>query len=810
MDQSPVHNQGPVQGQNIGQYQQITQHVYPPVPAPLSQKPKRVPLEQQNRERMLRRLRRTFSDLMSQTLQGAAWLELGMAEKPDAMRNAMHVLLRIKSGAEQLLPPGTSITEVYDEAEHELLILGEPGAGKSTLLLSLSQQLLVRAEQDETHPLPVILSLSTWAVKRPKLQDWMVEQMSEIYDVPRPVSVQWVQEGSILPLLDGLDEMEETARAACIAAINTYHHGHMLPLVVCSRTVEYEAASKHHRLALQGAVVVQPLTHEEVDASLVQAGQPLTALRRALRKNTALHDLVTTPLMLNILILTYQGDSVRDLPKKEAALLQQVWDDYVERMVMRKGSSHRHPLSQTRAFLGWLARRMRGHNQPIFYIEHMQPDWLVDKRMLWKYGWLAVHLPYILVGVLVSLTPSLLFQVEWPYLSELILQGGLLGWLLGGGSATQQSLAGNKGKARGVPWRWLLQQLGLAALLGSGVGLSFWKSYNGLVAGLSFAVCCLLLLLLLRKSNTPLASVQRTPQRHPIRGKVVLNATLVGLLAGLSSASIPGPTLQFRIGVGLLFLVLGGLSGGILSILLIGKHAEVQPTDRLIWTWQSFGRSLFSKRHMRGALQITGIWLLLFSAIFYLVGVSIILGLLLGAVFGLCSWLLLGFFRAVKSTTIDDQLRMVPNQGIRRSALNALMYGLVVMLLSGLGGIFLTTLTGGLIIGLSVGLLAGLFNGGLACLRHAILRILLWHSGAIPWNYQHFLDTAAERILLRKVGGGYIFLHRLLLDHLTNELAGQRNAVPPHFVTPPALLPCGHEPRPAAHFCGVCGAAISS
>jgi hypothetical protein len=28
-----------------------------------------------------------------------------------------------------------------------------------------------------------------------------------------------------------------------------------------------------------------------------------------------------------------------------------------------------------------------------------------------------------------------------------------------------------------------------------------------------------------------------------------------------------------------------------------------------------------------------------------------------------------------------------------------------------------------------------------------------------------FLDYAAERVFLRKVGGGYIFVHRLLLDY---------------------------------------------
>ena len=74
----------------------------------------------------------------------------------------------------------------------------------------------------------------------------------------------------------------------------------------------------------------------------------------------------------------------------------------------------------------------------------------------------------------------------------------------------------------------------------------------------------------------------------------------------------------------------------------------------------------------------------------------------------------------------------------------------------------------GLIVGISAGLLAGLLKGGLACLRHYVLRFLLWRNKAMPWNYPRFLDYAAEHILLRKVGGGYIFVHRLLLEYFAS------------------------------------------
>ena len=34
-----------------------------------------------------------------------------------------------------------------------------------------------------------------------------------------------------------------------------------------------------------------------------------------------------------------------------------------------------------------------------------------------------------------------------------------------------------------------------------------------------------------------------------------------------------------------------------------------------------------------------------------------------------------------------------------------------------------------------------------------------------PLNYIGFLNYASERVFLQKVGGGYIFIHRLLLEH---------------------------------------------
>src|SRR5262245_16637675 len=108
-----------------------------------------------------------------------------------------------------------------------------------------------------------------------------------------------------------------------------------------------------------------------------------------------------------------------------------------------------------------------------------------------------------------------------------------------------------------------------------------------------------------------------------------------------------------------------------------------------------------------------------------------------------------------------NEISAVPNQGIHQSAWNAIVIGLVFGLVFGL--IFWPLL--GPLFGLVTCLLVGLRSGGSSCLKHLVLRLMLVRSGTAPWNYVAFLDHAADRILLRKVGGGYVFIHRMLLEY---------------------------------------------
>ena len=118
---------------------------------------------------------------------------------------------------------------------------------------------------------------------------------------------------------------------------------------------------------------------------------------------------------------------MRDLSSRPSPLLQQVWDDYIQRMTERRGNPQRYPLSQTRSWLGWLAQQMREHNQTVFYLEQVQPDWLADRQRR-VYEWLGVRLPAIIIGALVSILIGWFFLGISGKLLQQICLGGTIGW----------------------------------------------------------------------------------------------------------------------------------------------------------------------------------------------------------------------------------------------------------------------------------------------------------------------------------------------------------------------------------------------
>jgi hypothetical protein len=142
--------------------------------------------------------------------------------------------------------------------------------------------------------------------------------------------------------------------------------------------------------------------------------------------------------------------------------------------------------------------------------------------------------------------------------------------------------------------------------------------------------------------------------------------------------------------------------------------------------------------------------------------------------------LLYGFTDKVK---VD---KASPNQGIKLSLRSSSVVFLVTLssagLILGLFGLFVlgVGVSHGLAMGLNIGLAVGLLQGGLSVIKHFALRLILWWKEYTPLNFVKFLDQCARLTFLKKVGGGYIFVQRMLLEYfaeLTPQCARTEDAV---------------------------------
>jgi predicted NACHT family NTPase len=144
------------------------------------------------------------------------------------------------------------------------LILGEPGTGKTAMLLKLADELVKRAQDDSSHPIPVLFSLSSWNKENQSIKDWLVEQLKEKYGVRKDIGKHWVENQEILPLLDGLDEIAAELQEKCALKINEFlHPSHWTnPVIVCSRIQEYQQYTT--LLQLNNSLELYPFTPEQV------------------------------------------------------------------------------------------------------------------------------------------------------------------------------------------------------------------------------------------------------------------------------------------------------------------------------------------------------------------------------------------------------------------------------------------------------------------------------------------------------------------------------------------------------------------
>jgi hypothetical protein len=701
-----------------------------------------------NRQAMLKLVEQFWvKGVLEQSLHGAAMIELGMEERIDAIDHPWDMVLQVPAQPAQCLPPGTKIVDVFEQVDHALLILGEPGSGKTTMLLELARDAIARAQGDPTQPIPAVFNLSSWTDPRQSLAEWVVEELNVKYKVAKKIGRTWVGNDALLLLLDGLDEVKSTHRERCVVAINRFRRAHGLAsIVICSRTREYEALV--NRLELNGAFVIEPLTREQIDDYVTAAGSRLGAFRRALQLDDTLQELAQRPLMLNVMGLAYRDLAIDDIAPAQRDLEKRrkhLFGLYVERMFTRIVRTQRadYPKEQTIRWLSWLADGMLRHAQTVFLVEQLQPSWLSALWQRWSYAFVSRLVVALGAGLLLG-TILALAKVSWVPGSWLVWGPGYglsIGLAVGLVDAVRLEQSCKSARNRWSPKGWYPAVQALSAGIAYGVavfvvvfGLLYailtrlaWPDQNWLFAGLQYGAVYGSVFGLILGSR----SYKHSPKRD-IRTVESYRFSWVRALRG------------FAVG-----LVLGLCLGLVASIVDI----------------------VYSVVAGQGTLSISQVWLARTGSSDWVTWLRSVVGH--GITFSLATSTFGTVFAGLSGREMETNIR--PNEGIRLSARNA---AVAMLLLGPLGALIILLVTrfapspvwllefyGPVYFGVAGGLVAAIWHGGLDVAQHFCLRVVLFCAGYMPWRYVRFLDYASYRIFLLKVGGGYIFVHRLLQDY---------------------------------------------
>lgn len=255
-----------------------------------------------------------------------------------------------------------------------------------------------------------------------------------------------------------------------------------------------------------------------------------------------------------------------------------------------------------------------------------------------------------------------------------------------------------------------------------------------------------------------------------------LGSEIVGICVGVLLGGLPGA-------------VTGQGVGTLLGWLFSSEGGKIEPVVRISWSW--------SRALLRGLVGV-------------LIGASLSLAELLihfkDATWGLAFETsvalvaLAALFAALFAVSgslergqIRDRDYRTPDEAIRRSVRSSILAFLVTIAAAGAFGLLASEvlaavfqvqaqwlvigLTGTALtvfsFGLPVGLLRAWSYGGGAVAQHLALRWALRRAGVIPPHFIQFLNYATAHTLLRRVGGGYQFIHVLARDYFAERYAPQ-------------------------------------
>lgn len=686
-----------------------------------------------NRENLLNHVHTAWIEgFLRQSIHSEV-LKLSLSYRPEAVgQRPWQLVLKQQGQTDQPVPPERSLLDIFNGSGRNLLILGEPGSGKTITMLQLAESLIEAARQNPAEPLPIILNLSSWAWEKKPLAEWMVEEVFVQHGIARDLIRTGIASNQFLYLLDGLDEVAAEARDACIEAINTFKETHLAEIVLCSRTAEYEALQ--NKLFVGMGVQIRPLSDAQIDEYLGHDGLELQAVRATLKHDADLRELAKTPLMLSLMTLAYRGLALEDMSllKTSQARRHHIFTYYVDSMFQRYPVTHDNLEYKEQAimWLSHLAQTMQSRKQSVFFIEQLQPEMLPGSARIGLYP-IFVGLITFCLFIMSSLLVNVQFTIGVSAVFNLGIDDVLDKFFLG-----EQAAAA-------------------AGFLPSGVTYDDFSSiYNTIMLPLCMFYSLIIGFINGLTSFRPIRLVESLSWSwrsaiYSLPLLLTVSYMFAVLLSGIANSMI---SILFPMGAALpflsIFMLVLGTSGFLLiiaalwfrieSVPILGKHTISYQK------WYSFGVSVTEVSRKKRPNE--GIYRTIRNGL----KVTLLIGVLGGV-----------------SYTLYTIIVFYPVIGILAqpgdTAAITLVNFVVGILISSIPIISTFVLTAGTVFGLIFG-----FN---TVIKHYTLRVILSMNGMFPLRIQQFLDAMHKRIFLRRVGGGWIFIHRSVMEYFASLAA---------------------------------------
>ncbi|MFI1094074.1 NACHT domain-containing protein [Streptomyces sp. NPDC020917] len=466
-----------------------------------------------------------------------------------------------------------------------LVITGAPGAGKTVLALQLLLDLI--AERDDADPVPVRFSLAQWDTDVP-LRKVLVRRLIDTFNLPRAVATNLVAHGLVLPVLDGLDEMDPPlsngdpdpvaprARAA-LDRLSAYQDaGAAAPLVLTCRSAHYDALAAEDLLLDAARITIAPVGHTSAVAYLTARARDLPRwqplLNHLAANPTSMHaQLLSTPWRLGLTATVYHrtGDPTELLAHPAPADLDNhLLARYITAVAFAAADANPHRYAP-RQIHRWL-HQLAAHLAPTPWVP-ARTDIAIDRLWLMAGPRRVRVTDALLAGAIVLLPLPLAWATPSPAVFAWCGAGMALVLACAHGMVKQPTagrlnlhpLATPAGRAR------LTLNLAVWVVLGPVLGLVLGLA-RGLQIGLAAGLGIGLAIGLAAGLAIGLVADQSSAATP---GTIIGEDARLGVLVGLEAMLVGGLV------AGLLFGVVGGLMGGLVAGLVGGLATGPQPSS---------------------------------------------------------------------------------------------------------------------------------------------------------------------------------------------------------------------------------------